>query len=55
MNTVVREYFESRNMEVPDELRNTDEIFSYVLWGLREIDGFDMNDINSEKGEMIIR
>lgn len=49
INTEIIEYFKSRNMEVPDELKNTDEILSYVLWGLREIDGFDMNDVNIEK------
>lgn len=55
MNTVVKEYFKSRNMEVPDELKNTDEILSYVLWGLREIDGIYINDINSEHGDMVVR
>lgn len=49
MNTEVREYFESRKMEVPNELRNTNEILSYVLWGLREIDGVELNGVNTEK------
>ena len=40
---------------VIDELKNTDQILSYVLWGLREIDGINMNDMTSVKGDIVVR